>query len=544
MPSKEEKKEPHPLTTILCFAGLVYISVLAYPMRYDPDFYFIPYCLWLGTAFIGLEILGKILKYALRFRRQIQVRKAKGNKGTAHWAGARLIRRLSKRKTGLFCGVSHGKGVFLPFETSAMVLAGSGAGKTVGTVIPELLHNPLGMLVTDLKGSLACITARHRRKNKTYFLNPGELFKDSLGPSARFNPLTSLIKNWSEPTRHKHLVADAKKLALQLVKEPAAPGENSFFREGSRKLLVFSMLYLVTQFGTVTLSQTLSLLRDIDRLEAAFYAAQATSVLSGDLSGMAKDLTRKIENGDSRQFESFREGALQVLEPYSASGVLAAATEHSDFDMEELKTGKVTVYIICDPTQQDTFAEWIALVTEAASSELIRSADRTPVVFLLDEATNFKIASLPKLLTSVREFGIRIIVVLQELEQWAHVYGRESLETLLSQTELKIFHGTGSQKARELISKMLGSSSLREESYSTGRNLFSPVSSTVSEVAKPILTPEQVGQFSRSIVFYRNNPPMQLDKVGYHEVTPWRSQAQANPYFGKKKYKGRVKLRL
>ncbi len=547
MSSRHRRNEPGFVTLIFGFGVLVWLSVISRPLIYDPDLFLVPYFLWFATGAVALDLLGKIGKYGFRFAKQLHVLKAKGNKGTARWAEKSQIRKSSNRKKGLYAGVSHGRGVFLPFETSAMVLAGSGAGKTVSTVVPELMNNKMGMLVTDLKGSLACITARHRRKkfgHRTLFLNPGEMFASSLGKSARFNPLTTLIKDWADPARHKHLVSDARKLAGQLLPEPLNSGENTFFRNGSRKLLVFAMIYLVTQFGKVTLSEMLSLLSDTERLETALYTAKASSALEGDLARLAGDILGKLDEGDRRQFESFREGALQVLEPFSPSGVLAHATEESDFDFEELKTGMLTVYLICDPTQQDTFASWIGLVSQAAITELVRSESRKPVLLLLDEATNFKIESLPKLLTSVREFGIRILVVLQELEQWAHVYGRESLDTLLSQTELKIIHGTRSQKTRELISKMLGTASLREESYNTGLNKFSRMTRSVSEIGKPLLTPEQVGEFEKSIVFYRDKTPMQIEKVGYHEVAPWRSQAQANPYFGKKKYKGRVKLRL
>lgn len=547
MSSKNRQNGPNVVTMIVGLVGLGWLSLASRPFLHDPDYFLVPYIVWFATGPVAIDLLGTIGKYGLRFAKQLRVLKAKGNKGTARWAIEAEIRRSSNRKKGLYAGVSHGRGVFLPFETSAMVLAGSGAGKTVSTVVPELMNNRMGMLVTDLKGSLACITARHRRKkfgHRTLFLNPGELFASILGKSARFNPLITLIKDWVDPTRHKHLMSDARKLAGQLLPEPVNSGENTFFRNGSRKLLVFAMIYLVTQFGKVTLSEMLSLLSDVERLETALYTAKASSALEGDLACLAGDILGKLDEGDRRQFESFREGALQVLEPFSPSGVLAHATEESDFDFEQLKTGKLTVYLICDPTQQDTFASWIGLVSQAAITELVRSESRKPVLLLLDEATNFKIEALPKLLTSVREFGIRILVVLQELEQWAHVYGRESLDTLLSQTELKIIHSTHSQKSRELISRMLGTASLREESYNTGLNKFSQITRSVSEVGKPLLTPEQVGAFEKSIVFYRNKPPMQLETVGYHQIVPWRSQAQANPYFGKKKYKRRVKLRL
>jgi type IV secretion system protein VirD4 len=71
------------------------------------------------------------------------------------------------------------------------------------------------------------------------------------------------------------------------------------------------------------------------------------------------------------------------------------------------------------------FAPWMGLMGWAAITELTRCQNTKPVFFLLDEATNFRIENLSNSLTGLREFGIRVWFVIQELEEYASVYGRK-----------------------------------------------------------------------------------------------------------------------
>lgn len=451
------------------------------------------------------------------------------------------------KKRGYLAGLFGKVPIWLPLESSGLVLSPAGGGKTVGFVIPALMSNSTNMIAADLKGTLAAITRRHRQKkfgHKIFTLNPAGRFGDILGPGSRFNPLKILEKNWADAKRFRFLISDAQMLAKQLLPEPVKESNNTFFRNGSRKLLVFAFVYLVITTGKVTLSAALRLLSDMGEISSALYAASVDDRLDGDLARMANDILGKMSEGSSEQLESFREGALQVLEPFAPSGVLADATDDSDFDFADLRRMNATVYIICDPTQMEAFASWLGLVMEAAKTELIRNTDGKEVTLMIDEATNFKFATLPALLTSAREFKLCIWLVAQELEQWAHVYGREALETLLSQTEVKIIHGSRSYKTCHLVSNMLGDYSLYTTSYNKGTSVFGPIGVSESETGRKMLTPDEVARCEQAIVFAGNNPPMLLDKIGYHEVHPWWKQADPNPLFGKKKYKGRLRLWL
>lgn len=154
--------------------------------------------------------------------------------------------------------------------------------------------------------------------------------------------------------------------------------------------------------------------------------------------------------------------------------------------------------------------------------------------FLCDEITNFKVEGLLSLLTLAREFKIRLWLIVQELEQWAHVYGRESLETLLSQTEVKIIVGVRSYKTCQLISDILGESTIKALSHNIGQGMFDTPTRLLQDAAR---------RTDDTILFVRNHRPIRLYKIGYHEIKPWSKWVGVNPLLGKP-FKGKMRLRL
>lgn len=495
------------------------------------------------------SVLFVIIPQAFRYRR---ILKAQGRVGSANWADKKDLRRKKLfNRNGFFAGAFNQCAVFFNIESAGLVLSPAGGGKTVNFVIPALCHQAMNMIVPDLKGILACMTGDYRKKyfkHEIIHLNPGGLYRDKLGVGARYNPLIILIDDWNDPAQHVHLFPDARSIAKQLCPEPAQASENEYWRNGSRKFLVFAFIYLVTlesQIKEATLSSALNLLSDPEYLETSLRVAAKGDILQGDLARLAKDMIAKIDHGDPKQIESFREGAVQVLEVFSASGSLAECTSTCDFRFADLrdKKKKTTVYLIADPTRMAVYAPWLGLVSWCAMTELIRKANGVPVCFLCDEITNFKIEGLPSLLTLAREFKIILWLIVQELEEWAKTYGRDSLETLLSQTEAKIIMGSRNFKTCQLVSNMLGDMPQININHNLGKSFLDPVSRSVSEGSRRLMTADEVRRTDQIIAFYRDEKPILLDKVGYHEIKPWSQRVGINPLFGKR-FRGKTKLRL
>ena len=510
----------------------------------------IPYVLGFVALVGGLKALALLLIRARNILMRRDAMAKTEQRGSASWATRKELKDAGLYETsGVFLGCdTEGRPLFFDGEIHGLTLAPAGSWKTIAFSVPALCHSPLPMIVSDFKGTLAVMTKSLREQQhlqETFCVNPAHLFADHLGSPARYNPVQILLDDWMETQKNKDLIADAHSIALQLCPEPAATGENTFFRNGSRKILVFVLVFLITFHGAgkAALSEALSLLRNVKQLIEACKMAMASSILNGELADMAADLHYKLTAQDTRQVDSFLEGAVQSLTAFSSSGWLAESTSTCDFRFRDLKENPATVYLIADPTKMKVFAPWLGLMGWAAITELTRCQNTKPVFFLLDEATNFRIENLSNSLTGLREFGIRVWFVIQELEEYARVYGRENLETLLSQTEVKQIFGASGAKTCELISRMLGEQTVKSLNVNLGRTRYDPVIQSVSEQARRLLTPDEVRQFTDTILFIRNLPPVHGLKLGFHQIRPWSDLVEANPLFGSK-LQGRTRVRL
>lgn len=510
-------------------------------LAFQAAFPVIPYLLGFCALVLGARALGLVLVRLHNFLVRREAMIATTQKGSASWASANDIKQAGLYKTpGLFLGCdTRGRPLFFDGEIHGLTLAPAGSGKTIAFSIPALCHSPLPIIVSDFKGTLSVMTHALRKKyhkQEVFCVNPAHLYMEQLGIPARYNPVQILLDDWMDSERNKDLMADTQSMALQLYPEPAGTGENTFWRNGSRKILVLVLVYLITYYGAdkAALSEALRLLRNVKDLIEACKLAMTSSILQGELADMASELHYKLTAQDTRQVDSFLEGAIQALAPFSSSGWLAESTSACDFRFKDLKEHPATVYLIADPTKMKVFSPWLGLMGWAAITELTRCQNTKPVLFLLDEATNFRIENLSNALTGLREFGIRVWFVIQELEEYARVYGREALETLLSQTEVKQIFGASGTKTSELISRMLGEQTVKSVNFNFGRTLDEPTVRSVSEHARRILTPDEVRQFADTILFIRNLPPIHAVKTGYHEVKPWSEWVDANPLFGSK----------
>lgn len=509
------------------------------------DWMLVPVLFGLFAAFQAVRLCMLILRAIPQGIRYWFLFRARGEKGTAGFASKKAMKRARVFKAkGFYIGKAFNRGVFAALESTGLVLSPAGGGKTAKFVIPNLCFQSMSMLVIDLKSILAVITAAYRKKclkHKVITVNPCHKYTSILGAPARYNPLQLLIDDWNNPDWHSYVFADARSLARQLIPEPARSGENKFWRNGSRKFLVVAFIYLVTIKEEAKLSKAYSLLCNTVELENILRTCAASTILSGDLASLAQDLLTKLEDGDPKQVESFREGAVQALEDFAPSTVFAQNTEACDFRFYDLKKEKCTIYLMGDATRAKASETWAGLLSWCAITELIRFGGGREVCMMCDEVTNFYIDGLPELLTLAREYKIIIWLIVQELAQWAYKYGNESLDTLLSQSEVKVFLGVRSHKGTQLISDMLGVMSIKTINHNLGSSFFDPISRSLSENARAVLTADEVHRFNEIILFVREHRPMIVEAVGYHEIHPWRKQVAINPLYGKK-FLGKVKL--
>ena len=493
---------------------------------------------------------------------RIRARRPSDNHGSAGFMTVRHTKKLGLYKAaGLFLGAcaKTGRPIFYELITHAVTFARTGGGKTINHVITNLLHYAESIFVIDLKGTLALTTMQARRIKHGHdiiIVNPARLFKDRLKEYFCYNPLILVIDAWqkgqSDPETLKDVITKAQGIGLQLI--PEAKGDNKYFYNGQRDMVIFLIVYLCTlcSEAEATLSNVLSILRNDRKMNEALATALChDEILSGDLAEMAEDLLETKHSEDkSGHWQSFKKGATQVLNIYASSGYLAECTSKCDFRFFDLKIKKATLYLIADPNRMEVFGPWLSLLTWCAVQEMVEYETQRPpgkgisrVLFLLDEVSNMRVHGLISRLTELREYGLSMWFFLQSHAAFIKTYSKEDLDILLDQCEFQYYMGIASYKMAELTSKFLGMMTVITEQFQLGNAHSDPVSVSTGEKGRALKTSDEFIQSKKGTLCIVGEPAMEVDNVNYGEIWPLKKWQGQNPFF-KKKLKKRTRIKL
>lgn len=531
------RKEAGSRTELAFGLGLMGVGYWLWP---EGDAFFQQY-FFAGTcgALGGISML----KGAQSFQRERKVKSDRqaaalpsGTFGNARFASlADLEQAGLTHPAGLFLGAQDGAPLFYDGKAHLLTVAPARQGKGVSVVIPNLLHFQGSVFVTDPKGELAGVTARHRAERfgqHVFVLNPWGLHGL---PQHRFNPLQGLIEAAEDDKLRRGLIEDAAAIALQLLPEPE-DSKNRYFREGSRKILRALMLHFATRGAPekCTLTELWRTIQNVTRLKSTLVEMAGSEALHGVIADFADDLSA-IMLDTPEQFGDFREGAAQAVSIFDPNGYVGESVMASDFSFRDLKAGKVSVYLVIPPDRIATHGIWLGLLTRQAIDAVGRTAGSTRVLFMLDEFANMgKLAGLAESLTALPGLGVRVWMIVQELADLRRVYGRETTETIASQAEVKQFFAVQNPELAKALSSQLGTKTVKTKSYNLGKQDGDDVGETLGETGRPLLSADEIRQLApgRQLLLVRSLPPVMAERVPYWSVAPWNQWAAANPVEG------------
>jgi type IV secretory pathway TraG/TraD family ATPase VirD4 len=469
--------------------------------------------------------------------------------GSARFANKADIRRAGlNRDRGLWIGQFEDQVLRYENETHTLVISPAGGGKTVYLVIPQLGAVDMPMLITDMKGELTAVSAVWRVQHlghRVRIINPPG---DWPIPTDSYNPCDLVVEaTLSDP---RDALDNANNIALQLLPEPPRADANQHFRDGSRKIIAFTIAAVACDSPS---DCNLPTIEAIVNNPDAFRALCDKMKDAPDLQGViANRATRYLSEMDTTQKEwgSFINGATQALAPFNKSGRIAQLCTISTFRFSELQTGDehgrpVTIYNCCDQSRTETFKPWIGLLNWAAMTELLRTPKQRRILILLDEAGNFKVNQLGQILTNLRGYGVTVMMVFQDHSQIEEVYGKPTAETIWGQSQLKIAFGIRSTETAKKFSELAGERTVETESTNQPRP-GDPLRINVTRAKRPLITPNEIQTLppDRMIVFTENLPLIMATRCGYHEIEPMRSGLLPNPFHGNQPYRGHVRVIL
>ena len=411
-----------------------------------------------------------------------------------------------------------------------MTIAGSRSGKGRSVIIPTLLGYGGSAIVTDPKGELFNITARHRAslrrgrlRHKVVGIDPFKISRGTLKRHlARFNPM-SILKPDS-PT----LIEDAGHIADAIV---VVSSKDSHWDDSARNWLETIILHVATapeyaaKRTLVTVYKLLmrGLSNESDAMEALGREMEENAAAGGAVQEGAIAFFSKPEEERGSIISTAQRHAKFLSYP-----AIQESVSGHDFDLSELKTGFVTLYLCMPPSRLATCRGWLRLFVNLLIKEMESNTGRpdVPVLAILDEfAALGHMKVLEDSIAYLSGYGVRLWPIIQDLSQLKSLY-RDRWETFLGNAGLIQCFGNNDLTTLEWISKRLGKTSLivtrQSEAGPSSRDRQGLTGESWSAEVQDLMTPEEVGRFfaredhlCRQLILRPGDQPMILQRVNY-----------------------------
>ena len=345
----------------------------------------------------------------------------------------------------------------------ALTFGRTRSGKGVSTIIPALLTYAGSMVVIDPKGENAWITAERRRQlgQRVVILDPwGEVnrrYGSRVGVTEQvtnYNPLSAL--NPASPDFADDVSAIGDALIIQ-------SGNDPHWSDSARELVSGVIAAEVQRNpGVASLTEVRKLIRaPFDILKTAVemvISSDPDSVAAAKLAAFVEKAGDDKENSN-REVSSIRSTArTQTAFLDSARLQESMETDNPPFELDELGTGKVTLYLVLPVDRLKSHGRWLRMILTLAIRTIARQSElpALPVLFMLDEmGTIGALSMIEQSYGLMAGLGIRIWGFLQDLPQLKRDYP-QSWETFVSNSSIVQVLNCGDETTSDYVSKYLG----------------------------------------------------------------------------------------
>lgn len=433
--------------------------------------------------------------------------------GDAKWATESMIRRAGLRaKKGMMLGVT-GRSKYLIADDFQHVLlfAPTGSGKGVGFVIPNLLFWEDSVICHDIKLENYELTSGWRQKylkQEVYVWNPA----DPDGITHCYNPI-----DWVSP-KMGQMVDDVQKICNLILPE------QEFWQNEARSLLLGVILYLVAvpekvkSFGEVV--------RTMRSDDVVYNLAVVLDTIGKKIHPVAyMNIAAFLQKADKE-----RSGVISTMNSgleLWANPLIDAATARSDFDIQQFKKKKVTVYVGVTPDNLQRLQPLLQVFYQQATDFLTRKMPQKDepygVMFMMDEFPS--LGEMKQFQTGIayfRGYRVKLFLIVQDTQQLKGIYEEAGMNSFLSNSYYRITFSANNVETANLISQLIGNKTVTQFSYNKPKFLdLNPASRSlhVSETSRALLLPQEVIGLPRDeqIILIESSPPIRTKKIMYYK---------------------------
>lgn len=357
-------------------------------------------------------------------------------------------------------GEWHGRLLGREDNRHVVTIAGSRAGKTRTVLIPNLLRYPGSVLVLDPKGELARATAA-RRKSMGQRVHVCDPFGISGLASASYNPFSDL-----EGADPRYVGADTAQAIDAVIINNA---KDPHWTDGGKNLLRGAAQHILqTTKKAPTLRQLRKLVNGTTEDLVRLFLAMSKSPVEA-VANTGSSFKGKLEMAP-REFQSILSTVQEQTAPFDD---VVHISERSDFQLADLRSGNMTVYLVLPALRMATHYRWLRLMIQQALAAMEKAPvpyGKLPVWFVLEEfPTLGHMRSIETAAGLLAGYGVMLWAVLQDLTQLQTHY-QKSWETFLGNAGTLQAFGNADAATSEYLSKRLGMTQVieRQEVRVTG----------------------------------------------------------------------------
>ncbi len=518
--------------------------------------------LTLALSFLGLWPISALLAIFLIARKWMGVRRYSSAMGSAAWADedelrskgmlgyeglpigwmterqslSKTFRRLMTAKEGSkaachsFWSGLAGR-LYLPIAlkrvVSTLVFAPTGAGKGVSVILPFLFRCRDSVVVLDFKGENARLSGEFRKRmgQKVVYLDPYQVASSN---SDSLNPLDFIDKN------SPHVIDACQSLANALVVRDADERERHW--NDMAEMILTAVIAFVVVYGE-TIDQNLQMVAEIvsdpEKLDMACEAMQKSTLFDG----MLARLGHQVKHLQGKERSSVLTTVVRHLRFLNTPAV-SSISVRSTFNPGELKTGKVTVYLIIPPQHMRAMTGLLRMwITTIFGVIVSKGLDEERLVhFILDEAAALgRMEAIEDGVVMYRGFGCRFQFYFQSIGQLKTLFPNGKDQTLLSNAS-QVFFATNDTATADLISQRLGEATIfvdsggtssstswqRNQGFNENPSYSVTTNSNWQQHARRLLKPEEVLTLHPrwAITFTPGVRPIMTWLMRYYEE-PW-----------------------
>lgn len=392
-----------------------------------------------------------------------------------------------------------------------LVVGGSGAGKSRGFALPNIMQCCCSMVITDPKAELLRKTGGLLEK-QGYEVRVFDLI----------NPDTSFCYN---PFEYVHDDKDVLRLISNLIQNTTPKGSQSsdpFWEKSETALLQALMLYLLHEAPPE--EQNFAMIMEM------LGSAQVKEE-DEDYESPLDILFDRLEMRDPdsiavKQYHIYKQAAGKTAKSILISvGVRLAAfnlpqiaklTNTDELDLSNMGERKVALFC-CIPDADTSLNYLVGMIYSQLFQTLYYMADRVhggalpvPVNCIMDEFPNVSLPNeFEKILATCRSRSIYCSIIIQNMSQLKALF-KDSWESLVGNCDEFLYLGGNEKETHKYVSELLGKETIDTNTYGQTKGKSGSYSTNFQQSGRELLQPDEVRMLDNqnALLFIRGERPI------------------------------------